>query len=1172
MAKQNNNYTPKVLRIHTGQNANTDWHESTKIIERQIETIQDPAEGDYRVPVTSIPSPLARIHLVEDAFKKLNFLINKDPKKLEGQTIHHKLVSETFDLAELCFNIDSFRATNNIKIIPWNVKDKLLELKSKTEATRNLAETLELYINKSPEKSNLRGFLKIPPDSNSIDNLYIITLNNQPIGCTSPSTLFFSTPNNSYFSNGIKNGSDTLFDNEFCPLHKRNKEFIKHLYLYFECFPYLKKSMTSFKEYMDLNLKEIQKEDNKLFEEINALRHLGGRQQALNELNNKYIKAVFNGPGSEIFIAKDGGEPINLYKNKGEIDFNSDFYIGDYENIGNKNSNVKNGKTPLVIQNNFHVPLNYCNSNWDHRTKVPYSNSDALDKRILPGQHITYPYLTVSDFLEPYLLKLPYKLNDVFFIGFDQSGFTDDGYALPLTKMFFEYFSVDDLNKKPGGSPVITKEKMSDDSIKVKLKVPIAKRDQFIIFERIYKTNTSPNISEDCNEGSIIEAEFNIGIMPFIKNATHKIVGLIEKEPNRIGEYTLEFYKSNSEKLKPEPDSKVRSDINKGHFARSVYYKIENEFDYLKITKGNVNAVIIPKWISSYGGRAFRFAIDFGTTNSHIEYSIDGNQSIPFDIKNNHAQRDDIQIVSYNHPESKLYSELAYYFTYELIPSKIGEQFSFPTRTALAEIHNLNWLNVPSAMCEYNPAFYFQRIKGPNQSDVVTNLKWGLSGNDSQRGEKRFTAYIELLCILMRNKVLSNQGDLNRTEFVYFYPSSMDFRTKTILKTGWRENIKKYFGNDNKKVELSESIAPYYEYIKRYPSTKPILNFDIGGGTTDICVFLNDNAKFHTSFRFAGNALFGNGYQSSKSLDNGFIKVFRPQLEKIFAQNDPAHIVIKQVFDELNNPINGSASDLLSFFFSIESNPLVKDKIGFSFTRNLQTNIDFKVAFIIFHSAIVYHAAKWLKKLGMEMPEYLFYSGNGSKTLDIADINSDYSELATLYKRIFESVYETKYPDGRNIKINKGENPKAQTCRGGIAFMNTNNLQHNSIFACDLGSKSYLINSDEKFNELNIDNKKYSDFIDSPTFKNEVVTECQEFINLILNDSNRKLLTNFGVDVSKMDKYHTTLKESLDSFLQLGITQRLETSEKDDPVTETFFFYPIIGALNRLISEIGNGK
>jgi hypothetical protein len=138
--------------------------------------------------------------------------------------------------------------------------------------------------------------------------------------------------------------------------------------------------------------------------------------------------------------------------------------------------------------------------------------------------------------------------------------------------------------------------------------------------------------------------------------------------------------------------------------------------------------------------------------------------------------------------------------------------------------------------------------------------------------------------------------------------------------------------------------------------------------------------------------------------------------------------------------------------------------------------------------------------------------------------------------------------------------------------MNTNNLQHNSIFACDLGSKSYLINSDEKFNELNIDNKKYSDFIDSPTFKNEVVTECQEFINLILNDSNRKLLTNFGVDVSKMDKYHTTLKESLDSFLQLGITQRLETSEKDDPVTETFFFYPIIGALNRLISEIGNGK
>ena len=43
---------------------------------------------------------------------------------------------------------------------------------------------------------------------------------------------------------------------------------------------------------------------------------------------------------------------------------------------------------------------------WNKDTKVPFSDSSALSERVLPGDGIRYPYLTISDFLEDSIKEL----------------------------------------------------------------------------------------------------------------------------------------------------------------------------------------------------------------------------------------------------------------------------------------------------------------------------------------------------------------------------------------------------------------------------------------------------------------------------------------------------------------------------------------------------------------------------------------------------------------------------------------------------------------------------------------------------------------------------------------------------------------------------------------------
>src|SRR6185312_677105 len=134
----------------------------------------------------------------------------------------------------------------------------------------------------------------------------------------------------------------------------------------------------------------------------------------------------------------------------------------------------------------------------------------------------------------------------------------------------------------------------------------------------------------------------------------------------------------------------------------------------------------------------------------------------------------------------------------------------------------------------------------------------------------------------IRNKVLLEGGDLASTESVGFYPSSMPVVTRRVFQNSWANNYQRYFPGATHLYKMSESFAPFYHYYHKEnvrPHDRPAVNIDIGGGPTDIVIYQSEDPVLLTSFRFAANSIFGDGYGST-SAANGFVQHFESKIKE----------------------------------------------------------------------------------------------------------------------------------------------------------------------------------------------------------------------------------------------------------------------------------------------------
>lgn len=1106
----------KVFRLYRGNNNIQDWGNSVSYGSHAIGQIEDPNAASVKKEITSIPSPFARIDLVKNAYKEV-----VKSGDLHGDTIFHKMVSDSLDVAQIFFNLP--KLSDRIKVIVWNVRQELDTLiRSNSGEQRRVGETLDMFLKQDKEAYN---FDKMT----SVYLLHYVGQYRQTqldiIGATSPATLFFSSANDfTYLSEDIRFGKDKVFDSELSSLDQRDEQFVIFYFAYQKAYPNFARLFPEVNDYMELVYRSGLTPDQK--DKVDSL--------STNSIND-YPELIIN-------------------PNKVEI--NGVFYRQCPENVKVKSgfeiktSIANEEKLPLVLpieSGSIYTNVYYVSDYWENTTKAPYMDPKPLAERRLPKANEMYPYLTVGDFLEDVLIRVPNinTADDAFYGKFIVD--STYRYLLPLKETFFHYFTSQELQGKIGGQPMFEIKEVLDDHVRVTLRIPI-QGNRFIEYTRQYIENGE--IRPEQNKGVLIERNFSVGLLSNIQYENEKDAfyrAYIMSEYDDKDNYKLIFKKGETTLTVAEPV--VRNNDDSRYRCYKAYIIEQQLFDSIRVGCEEYTGVLIPNLHRKSGTDQFTFAIDFGTTNSHIEYSVNQGASQPFCMN-----QQDTMLKLWGYVEN----QAKYIYGYDVLPEIIGENtlYKFPMRTALCIASTTNWNKAVYPLGHTNIPFPYEKKRGYAYDRILTDLKWSNDPNNT----KRIKNFIESLFIMLRTKVLLCNGNLSQTKIVWFYPISMVENRYNSFSDVWNKAYDKYFGGDRRNViPMTESVAPYEHYRSAQANVGNIVTIDIGGGTTDIVLAKDGNVTNITSFHFAADSVFGDPYISNRSTTsvNKLLEQYKNTIKAVLDDNSLSDL--SEILDQHEK--SRISSNIASFYFSLKDNNEIKAKRlsdNVDFNNMLLLDSNYKIVFIFFYSAIIYHLAHIMKAKSLEMPRHIAFSGNGSKVIRI--LTSSDSTLEKFTKKIFEKIYGEKYPaDGLTILQNEN-NPKEVTCKGGLSNPTYQEYE-------DMASMKMVYKAVQEDGAAFVDGDCYK--LINEAYIQKTVDEVKNFVNFVF-DLNRELSfkNNFDSSEASLEIAKSECLRDLATFTKNGLEIKRQEVSDNDIIEETMFFYPLNGMLNALISAI----
>lgn len=1088
-----------VFRIHNRADGQSDWFTSTPPSPIELASITS-ANRNGKV-ATSIPSPFARIDLVKSAFK---FVSNS--MSTIGNTNYHKLVSDALDVGQLFFYFDEIKAKYpNAQIIAWDPVNDLNDIIN-DPSTKLFGETLHLFWDQDGSVYNFNG----------INRLFILKINHQVVGATSPTNLFFAAPNVENLNLNFKFGNVTLFDRQYESLAERDSDFIKYVFALSRQANF----STNFSElhsYLQVTLGEMQQTNATLWNEIN-----GFNRQTL--ANNYTPLNIGNGNPVDVL-------GIPLCCNKPDPNWilnNSDFVIQA------TNTSQDGQYLPLVLPTDkfFKNWIYTKQGNWDSNTNVPENDPQQVNKRSLPGQATQYPYLTIGDFFEENLIQLPYKLNDRKFHTFGSSK-----YLIPLKPLFFKYFSVNDLT---GNNILEIDENIAGNAVEIKINIPT--RRGTISYKRLYTPGKN-----------IIERDFHFGMFPMLADPNNQVpinyhIGIINQNSSITQNIDIELFNNNLKVNNADISKVVRKAHSDGFSSES--YNSTCYFDYIHLSvDSNCNGIIIPKYQTiNYRPTKAKVAIDFGTTNTHIEYKYDNANEKALDIEGIYAS------LGKDFPAGRrIVAERT--LSMELIPDAIAkdDSISFPSRTALLENISTNWAAKPHPFQDTNVAYFYERIGKQPHHQINTDLKWKAITNLNDR--QRISHFIEGVLEAIKIKLLKDGIALNNLEIIWLYPVSMTSFQLGGLENIWAQSVQKVFDQNINLSKIPESIAPYNYYEKNMGLVGLTASIDIGGGTSDITLFEKTGPRLISSINFAGNAVVGDGYNSNIRL-NGFVKIFEPIFRKA-CKNIEEFSEKESILDEIKNGVDPKSTNFCSFLFSVDGN-------NFDFTEYIKSDPDIKLLYVIFYATQAYYLANLIKRSEINRPDNIIFSGSGSKSLDIIDFK-DRNNTKELFEFFFKKVF-----DSNQISLKFPKNPyhpKEITSKGALesTVTDVNNI---------IGFWTGEFNNEESLHFTRNSNIPNFHMALESKFKQDVINSISSFFDLF-DEYCRicNLNATFGINLSALEKFKEIRSENIVDYIDKGIEEKLKSSQgKEEKLSEGLFFYPFVGILNRLGTELAQNK
>lgn len=1131
----------KVFRLYKeGTTTYRGWNESPAFPynSNARDTIEDPDGASAKNEITSIPSPFARIDLVKTAFKEVCRRAQKNIDELDGNTIFHKMVSDTLDVGEIFFNIDKFKG--KIEIITWNPATATVSLMEDGNTGHYyVGDALQKYFESDAKTYNF-GQLR---------NIYLLNYVNGPdeiniIGATSPATLFFSGANKlDYVNDVFFANNDKPFDDEYQPLYKRDFDFIKAWWVLRKTIPSFSNLFPEVESYLNLTFRAIS--DQQIKNKLNAITSASAKDFDLIDVQTHQQSNQVEVLGNVLF------------KKKGRSEIENDFSLRPERNVV--------GIKPLVLpveSGNKYSNLQYVNGAWGNTNKAPYKPLIVdVDKRTLPYDGSIFPYLTISDFLEDTIVKVPHSLNKKYFYNGNLNEVEPmTSYLLPIKPLYFRYFSVTTLNSTmPDGKPAFEMESIAGGSVNVIIRIPITgnSNSSYIEYQRIYYAQRQADISETQNSGGMSTFDFTGLVMPSMKFQNEEdaiyIVSCVSTFSNQ---FRFDFYRE-SEIIRDIPVDCRNQERGLFDFKAETYTIQNSNFDFIRVSnKNGVSNVIIPNFLVHQNLEDYEFAIDLGTSNTHIEFKkSDSNSSESFSYKDSESVFSTFFVQSYREIEGKLkpidLNDETDLIVRDFIPTFVGvdSDFSFPTRTALSYAKSTDWTEKLRTFGLINfDITYNKKLGIAYNAKSLVNIKWSSKPN----AQSAMQAYIRNIMMIIRNKVIANNGNLARTKITWFYPNSMSPRRLSQLRVAWNDSYSELFNRDGATRNLSESVAPIQFYFRRYATATNLVNVDIGGGTTDIAFSSNGRVEYITSFKFAANSLFEDSF-SDINPNNGIVDWFKNDILGILQSKPELNELVNIFNSNLGQPAN-----MASFLFSLKDNSATKSlaQNNIDFNKILQNDTKFKLVFIVFYTAIIYHIAQIVKTKGLRTPRHIAFSGNGSKIISI--ISSDPQILAKYTKIIFEKVLGTDYGSALDILgLEQGSNPKESTCKGGLIAAEVYDEEPETLVLRDSSGK--LANTNDTYASI------------SDAHKAEIVKTVKDFFRFALTEipSAFNLDSNFGVDNVTMKIAKEECSKDLETYLDKGIELSIkESGNKDNQIEDAITFYPIKGVLQSLSSKI----
>lgn len=1145
--------------------------------EETISKIKDNV-GEREIPVTSIPSPFAQMHLFETAFRFINEAYREaekgqgNPEKvLEGETTYHRIVSHCLDLYELMYNYDVLGLRQRISVLNWN-DGELDRFAANSDVGREtFAGTLRNYIRNYNQEGKRYG------DKNPFRNLLLIRLDSSIIGGTSPLTGFFTL--NERTPKDIQKLDASYFFQDRQPLHKRDQGFQKFLNWFFESSSMAVNAFPDVHRYIKNSREHITEPKLKDF-----IRKIENNALGKDEEPHCQALSISNNPlfllGKDLqYHCEKGGDPKEILRE-------SDYAIRSGKNLQNP---------PLVIISDSRM------HHWKYYTgPMPADvnpnnfNTPVIEERELPKFNIKYPCFGKNDFLDKNLVEIEEaNINSERFktVG----GRECQNLLPPIKPAYFDYFTLNDLETN------LSMERLQSGAVSVKLTIPVQGDNDTgsITFERLYSDVDPAGVSSDA-KGAIVKVSFGLGIYPFFRvsdnryNDFYKIAQFYDNSIERLHCSFLRedrnrpqttLVKRNLEFSRTRKEEGQRYNTQYTELATHYLDKDRKtnkgttddiRFDVIGVeitAKGYLTeCVVIPKWgepkqLHSKGSIAF----DIGTSNTYVTVAGDNGQPETLSSSPTGEGDDFPHLVFLHEPASGKRGSEKYDYGVdnfisflppqmsELMPSVIGSgsDYEFPIRTIINQDNDTNPKEIEelSALVNLNIPFAIEQFEMRQSLDkAYSHLKWGTSDPNSPDVRNRLHLFIDQVALMGRTRLLEMGVQPDRTDVIWFKPLSMNIDQATTFKNIWWQTHLKYFAKTAEVkaqlYEVTESWAPYFSHTRSYGPGRLYLNVDIGGGTSDFLLFKDGAPLMTSSFRFAGDHLYEDGL--NKNVDpqkrNGIFQKYLEKGKEVFKGNSSKTRIINYMVSEKNL----RSSDLMMFFLKQREMREV-----------IQLDKELQLLFLLHHSALFYHAAQIVKMSGSDMPDKIGLSGNGARLLEMTNRDPDLNRsngIAQLISTIFGKVFETKEAPALSLEIS--QNPKHATAAGGIIGLPSikDKLDADQeVYHFALGDDHTLIHdNDGKIKK----NYRYEKFLDDDDHTvQEVTRNVMHFLEFFFEDLwyDCGFTRNFGLDDSynqKKCKNYCLNESNIQSALRLAIQQK-KNYESQQVVHETMFFYPI---------------